>query len=149
MFITCFGHFDVCFYLVGHIQVERSKNEQRVVKRSQNKQDWANHESMPRHGCMRSFSQKPEAGMPHHAQFMPQHAKAVQKQDFQVMPQHAQIMLRHDLKIWFLTLPWHAAAWIGHAAACQPRVFDWISSCCGMRKPCRGMLSYFAHFCFL
>ena len=44
---------------------------------------------------------------------------------------------------------WHAAAWMGHAAACQPRVFDWKASCCGMAKPCRGMLSWLAQFCFL
>ena len=48
--ITYFGHFYVCFYLVGDVQVERSKNEQRVAKRSQKKQKWAKHESMSRHG---------------------------------------------------------------------------------------------------
>ena len=37
--------------------------------------------------------------------------------------------------------PWHAAAW-------QPWVFDWKASCCGMAKPCRGMLSLLAQFCF-
>ena len=37
---------------------------------------------------MSYFSQKPEAGMPQHAQFMPQHAKIVEKPDFEVMPQH-------------------------------------------------------------
>ena len=45
--------------------------------------------------------------------------------------------------------PWHAAAWMGHAVACQPRVFDWKASCCDMAKPCRGMLSWLAQFCFL
>ena len=50
MFITYFGYFDVCFYLVGDVQVEISKNEQRVAKRSQKKHDWANHKSMLRHG---------------------------------------------------------------------------------------------------
>ena len=48
--ITCFRHFNVCFYLIGDGQVKRSKNKQRVAKRSQKKQDWENHESMPRHG---------------------------------------------------------------------------------------------------
>ena len=70
--------------------MERSKNEQRVVKKSQKKQDWANHESMPRHGF----------AMLQHEVFQSKtrgwHAKAVQKQDFQDMPQHAQIMPRHD-----------------------------------------------------
>ena len=40
----------MCFDLVGDVQVEKSKNEQRVAKRSQKKQNWAKHESMPRHG---------------------------------------------------------------------------------------------------
>ena len=38
---------------------------------------------------MRPSSQKPEADMPRHAPFMPQHAKAVQKPNFPSMPQHA------------------------------------------------------------
>ena len=45
-----FWAFFYVFYLVGDVQVERSKNEQRVAKKSQKKQYWAKHESMPRHG---------------------------------------------------------------------------------------------------
>ena len=90
----------MCFYLVGDGQVERSKNKQRVAKRSQKKQDWANHESMPRHGFAmlqhEVLQSKTRGCMLQHAQFIQQHAKAVQKQDFQDMPQHAQIMPRHD-----------------------------------------------------
>ena len=40
----------MCFDLVGDVQVEGSKNEQRIAKWSQRKQFWAKHESMPRHG---------------------------------------------------------------------------------------------------
>ena len=41
----------LCVFLsLGDVQVERSKNKQRVAKRSQKKQYWAKHESMPRHG---------------------------------------------------------------------------------------------------
>ena len=73
----------MCFDLVGDVQVEGSKNEQRIAKRSQRKQNWASHESMPRHGFAMPqhevFSQKLEAGKLQHAQFMPQHAKVVQK----------------------------------------------------------------------
>ena len=80
--------------------MERSKNEQRVAKRSQKKQDWANHESMPRHGFSMSqhevLQSKTRGWHAAVAQFMPQHAKTVQKQDFQDMPQHAQIMPWHD-----------------------------------------------------
>ena len=46
----------MCFYLVGDVQVERSKNEQRVAERSQKKQFWAKYENMSRHGFV----------MPHH-----------------------------------------------------------------------------------
>ena len=45
-----FWHSYVCFYLVGDVQVEGSKNEQSEAKRSQKKQFWAKQESMPRHG---------------------------------------------------------------------------------------------------
>ena len=34
------------------------------------------------------LSQKPEADMPRHDSFMPQHAKAVQKSNFPGMPRH-------------------------------------------------------------
>ena len=49
MFITYFGYYYVCFDLVGDVQVEKSKNEQRVEKKSQKKQNWAKHESMSWH----------------------------------------------------------------------------------------------------
>ena len=42
----------MCFYLVGDVQVEGSKNEQSVAKRSQKRQKWAKQESMPRHGSV-------------------------------------------------------------------------------------------------
>ena len=93
MFITCFGHFDVCFYLVGDVQVERSKNEQKVAKRSQKKQDWANHESMPQHGF----------AMPQHEVLQSKtqgwHAVACQGGSKTGFSRHAaacQIMPRHD-----------------------------------------------------
>ena len=90
MFITCFGHFNVCFYLVGDVQVKRSKNKQRVAKRSQRKQNWVSHESMPQHGfamLQHELIQSKTRGW--HAPFMPQHAMAVQKPDFPFMLQHA------------------------------------------------------------
>ena len=54
----------MCFDLIGDVQVERSKNEQRVAKMSQKKQKWAKHESMR---SMSYINQKPEAGMPQYA----------------------------------------------------------------------------------
>ena len=81
--MTCFGHFNVCFYRVGDGQVKRSNNKQKGVKRSKIGQ--------VTRACrnMRPSSQKLEAGIPQHAPFMPQHAMAGQKPDFQSMPQHA------------------------------------------------------------
>ena len=43
-----FWHFYVCFYLVGDVQVEGSKNEQSEAKRSQKKQFWAKYENIDR-----------------------------------------------------------------------------------------------------
>ena len=86
LFITCFGHFNVCFHFIGDVRVEWSKNEPIRAKRSQRKQNWASHESMPRHGKHEAFQSKTQGW---HAPFMPQHAKAVQKPDFPFMPQHA------------------------------------------------------------
>ena len=77
-----FWYFYVCFYLVGDVQVEGSKNEQNEAKRSQKRRFWAKQESMSRYGFIMpqhevNSSQKPEANMSQHAQIMPQHAKAV------------------------------------------------------------------------
>ena len=44
-----FWHFYVCFYLVGDVQVEGSKNEQSVAKKRQKRKFWAKQESMPQH----------------------------------------------------------------------------------------------------
>ena len=81
------------FYLVGDIQVERSKNKQRVAKRSQRKQNWAKHESIPRH---RFF-------MPQHELIQSKtrdwHAAACQgkaKTRFSIHAAACQIMPRHD-----------------------------------------------------
>ena len=64
-----FWHFYVCFYLVGNVQEEGSKNEQSEAKISQKRRFWAKQESMPRHGLImpqheENSSQKPEASMP-------------------------------------------------------------------------------------
>ena len=82
--ITCFGHFNVYFYLVGDGQVKRSKNKQKGVKGSKIGQSTrACHDMVSSCRSMRSSNQKPEAGMP-------QHAMVGQKPDFQSMPQHAE-----------------------------------------------------------
>ena len=97
MFITCLGYFDVCFYLVGDVQVERSKNEQRVAKMSQKKQDWANHESMPQHRFampQHEVLQSKTRGW--HATACPIHAAACQGGSKIGFLSHAQIMPRHD-----------------------------------------------------
>ena len=81
-----FWTFDVCFYLVDNVQVERSKSEQRLAKRSQKKKDWANHESMPQHEVFQSKTRG-------------WHAAACQGGSKTGFSRHAaacQIMPRHD-----------------------------------------------------
>ena len=92
-----FVHFYVCYLFSGDVQGRRSRNKQLGVKRSnfgQSKR--ACHGMVLSCRSMGQLSQKPEASMPWHTQFMPQHAKAVQKINFVVMPQHDKSMLRHD-----------------------------------------------------
>ena len=80
--------------------MERSKNEQRVVKKSQKKQDWANHESMPWHGFampQHEVLQSKTRGW--HAAACPIHAAACQgkaKTRFSIHAAACQIMPRHD-----------------------------------------------------
>ena len=93
----CFWALYMCFYLVGDVRVKESKNEQLGVKKSnfgQNKRACRGMVLSCR--SMRQLSQKPEASMLRHAQFMSQHAKTVQKINFVVMPQHTKSMPRHD-----------------------------------------------------
>ena len=69
----------MCFYLVGNVQVERLKNEQKVAKRSHKKQYWAKHESMPWHGFImpqHELLQSKTRGW--HATACPIHAAACQ-----------------------------------------------------------------------
>ena len=51
-------------------------------------------------------------------------------------------MIWHAWKIRFL----YSLGMLRHASL---GFFDWKASCCGMAKPCRGMLSWLAQFCFL
>ena len=51
----------MCFYFVGDVQVEGSKNEQSVAKKSQKRQKWAKQESMPRHGSVMPQHEAPQS----------------------------------------------------------------------------------------
>ena len=90
----------MCFYLVGDVQVERSKNKQREAKRSQKKQNWAKHESMPRHGfIMPQHEPLQSKTRGWHAAACPIHAAACHggsKTKFSIHAAACQIMPRHD-----------------------------------------------------
>ena len=97
MFITCFGHFNVCFYFVGDGQVKRSKNKQKGVKESKNGQSTRACRGMVL-SCrvMRPSSQKTQGW---HAAACPIHAAACQgkaKTRFSIHAATCQIMPRHD-----------------------------------------------------
>ena len=90
----------MCFHLVGDVQVKRSKNKQRVAKMSQRKQNWASHESIPRHGFampQHELIQSKTQGW--HAAACPIHDAACHggsKTRFSIHAAACQIMLRHD-----------------------------------------------------
>ena len=97
--IVChlFWHFYVCFYLVGDVQVERSKNKQSEAKRSQKKHFWAKQKSMSWHGFV-----------------MPQHEITQSKNPrpaCRSMPNSCRSMPRQFEDKILKTCPNHAAAW--------------------------------------